>query len=32
MYKAYLKPIKVVNPYAEQLVIPEQVFKPLKDK
>ena len=25
-----LKPIKVVNPYAEQLIIPEQVFKPLR--
>ena len=28
--QSVLKPIKVVNPYAEQLVIPEQVFKPLR--
>lgn len=25
-----LKPIKVVNPYAEQLILPEKVFKPLR--
>jgi len=28
--QSVLKPIKVVNPYAEQLIIPEQVFKPLR--
>jgi len=28
--QSVLKPIRVVNPYAEQLVIPEQVFKPLR--
>jgi len=25
-----LKPIKVVNPYAEQLILPNKVFKPLR--
>jgi DNA primase len=25
-----LKPIKVVNPYAESLILPEKVFKPLR--
>ena len=28
--QAVLKPVKVRNPYAEQLVLPETVFKPLR--
>ncbi len=28
--QSILKPIKVVNPYAPKLIIPEKVFKPLR--